>query len=103
MVKSPVSFVLASLRGSTYSPGYASPLRLLRPCWTRVLTILLLFPLTWFLSILVPSITAAEPRLKSDPQKTGTEVTLMSVYFRDAKLGWAVGAGGTVIKTTDGG
>lgn len=27
----------------------------------------------------------------------------MSVYFRDAKLGWAVGSGGTVLKTIDGG
>ncbi len=46
---------------------------------------------------------AAEPQLKASPQKTGTEVTLMSVFFRDANLGWAVGSGGTVLKTTDGG
>ena len=28
------SGVLATLRGSTYGREYASPLRLLRPCWT---------------------------------------------------------------------
>ncbi|MBI5671876.1 MAG: hypothetical protein HZC50_01095 [Nitrospirae bacterium] len=32
--------VLASLRGSTYGPEYASPLRSLRPCWTAFLRIL---------------------------------------------------------------
>jgi hypothetical protein len=68
-------------------------------------------PLTFFLSILlvfplvfaVPSVVVAEPQVKAAPQKTGTEVTLMSVYFRDANLGWAVGSGGTVVKTVDGG
>src|SRR5689334_2367661 len=54
-----------------------------------------------FLSVV--STPAAEKQLKSAPQKTGTEVTLMSVFFRDAALGWAVGSGGTVLKTTDGG
>jgi len=34
------SFVLASLRGSTYKVEYASPLRSLRPCWTAFLNIL---------------------------------------------------------------
>ena len=55
--------------------------------------------------VLAPSIssTAAPPQVKTAPQKSGTEVTLMSVYFRDANLGWAVGSGGTVLKTTDGG
>jgi hypothetical protein len=40
MVKTPSSFVLASLRGSTYRTEYASPLRSLRPCRRDVLTIL---------------------------------------------------------------
>ncbi|HSE59536.1 MAG TPA: hypothetical protein VLA99_12610, partial [Nitrospiraceae bacterium] len=62
------------------------------------MTILLLFSLTLLLSILVvPSTGAAETHLTTASQKTGTDVTLMSVYFRDANLGWAVGSGGTVL------
>jgi hypothetical protein len=34
------SGVLALLRGSTYRTEYASPLRVLRPCWTNCLSIL---------------------------------------------------------------
>lgn len=33
LLKKPSSFVLTSLRGSTYGTGYASPLRSLRPRW----------------------------------------------------------------------
>ncbi len=40
MLKKSASFVLASLRGSTYRTEYASPLRWLRPRWTAFLTIL---------------------------------------------------------------
>ena len=40
MLKKSASGVLTSLRGSTYSKEYASPLRLLRPCWTAFLSIL---------------------------------------------------------------
>ena len=40
MLKKSASGVLASLRGSTYRKEYASPLRLLRPCWTDFLSIL---------------------------------------------------------------
>jgi hypothetical protein len=40
MVKTPSSFVLASLKGSTYRIEYASPFRSLRPCRRDVLTIL---------------------------------------------------------------
>ena len=40
MLKKSASFVLASLRGSTYGTKYASPLRSLRPCWTAFLIIL---------------------------------------------------------------
>ena len=36
-------------------------------------------------------------------QKSGTQATLMGVYFRNAALGWAVGGGGTLLKTVDGG
>ncbi|MBM4123324.1 MAG: hypothetical protein FJ249_12145, partial [Nitrospira sp.] len=46
---------------------------------------------------------AAEPKVISQGQTSGTEATLMSVYFRDTKLGWAVGAGGAILKTRDGG
>ncbi len=40
MLKKASSFVLASLRGSTYRKEYASPLHLLRPRWTTFLNIL---------------------------------------------------------------
>jgi hypothetical protein len=40
MLKTPISVVLASLRGSTYGTKYDSPLRSLRPRYTDVLTIL---------------------------------------------------------------
>jgi len=40
MLKKPASFVLASLRSSTYPRGYASGLHSLRPCWTNFLSIL---------------------------------------------------------------
>jgi len=40
MLKKTTSFVLASLRTSTYGNEYASALRLLRPCWMAFLNIL---------------------------------------------------------------
>jgi hypothetical protein len=40
MLKKSASFVLASLRGSTYGTEYDSPLRSLRPRWTAFLSIL---------------------------------------------------------------
>src|SRR5262245_44094222 len=40
MLKKSASVVLATLRSSTYRKEYASPLRLLRPCWTVFLSIL---------------------------------------------------------------
>lgn len=39
MVKMAFSFVLASLRASTYGTEYASACRLLRPCCKTILTI----------------------------------------------------------------
>ena len=39
MLNKPASFVLASLSGSRYEKQYASPLRLLRRCWTAFLDI----------------------------------------------------------------
>src|SRR6476620_6757737 len=92
----------------------ASPARLLRPwlwrgaSWRtgvgrvrslRFLTILFVF----LLLLNIPSINAAEPQLKAASQKTGNEVTLLSVDFRDANRGWAVGSSGKVLKTIDGG
>ena len=41
MLKKSASFVLASLRDSTYDTKYDSPLRSLRPCWTGFLSILM--------------------------------------------------------------
>ena len=40
MLKMAASFVLASLRRSTYGKEYASPLRSLRPRWAAFLSIL---------------------------------------------------------------
>ena len=40
MLKKSTSFVLASLRFSTYPRGYASDLHSLRPRWTAILSIL---------------------------------------------------------------
>ncbi len=45
MLKKSASFVLASLRGSTYGKEYASPLRSLRPRWTAFLNILRAIPI----------------------------------------------------------
>ena len=50
LLTKPASGVLASLRGSTYEPEYASPLRSLWPCWTAFLNSLrgMLLPVvTW--------------------------------------------------------
>ena len=50
LLTKPASGGLASLRGSTYEPEYASPLRSLRPCWTAFLNSLrgMLLPVeTW--------------------------------------------------------
>ena len=43
----------------------------------------------------------AQAGVVSAVQQTGTEVTLLGVNFRDTKLGWAVGAGGVILKTVD--
>jgi hypothetical protein len=40
VLKKAASFVLASLKGSTYGEEYASPFRSLRPRWTAFLNIL---------------------------------------------------------------
>ena len=48
-------------------------------------------------------ILAADNTPVTTVQKSGTEATLMGVHFRDAKMGWTVGAGGTILKTADGG
>jgi photosystem II stability/assembly factor-like uncharacterized protein len=36
-------------------------------------------------------------------QKSGSEATLLGMFFHDHQLGWAVGSGGTILKTIDGG
>jgi photosystem II stability/assembly factor-like uncharacterized protein len=46
---------------------------------------------------------ATDSSLTITPQVSHTEVTLMGLHFHTAQLGWAVGAGGTILKTVDGG
>ena len=46
---------------------------------------------------------AADSPLTITPQESHTEATLMGLYFRTPQLGWAVGSGGTMLKTVDGG
>ncbi len=60
---------------------------------------------TWTLLALVSeqSLSAAEFRSIAALQKSGTEVTLLSVYFQNVGVGWAVGAGGAILRTSDGG
>ena len=36
-------------------------------------------------------------------QESGTKVTLLDTYFQDKHAGWVVGAGGTLLRTEDGG
>ena len=36
-------------------------------------------------------------------QESGTKMTLLDTFFLDTKNGWAVGAGGTMLRTEDGG
>jgi len=59
----------------------------------------------WALLALVSdqSVRAAEFRSVAAMQKSGTEVTLLSVYFQTVGVGWAVGAGGAILRTADGG
>lgn len=58
------------------------------------------------LSILLAAhlwVVPAEAQVSVTMQKSGSEATLLGMFFRDAQLGWAVGSGGTILKTTDGG
>src|SRR5262245_65195832 len=69
-----------------------------------VARLLAAFGFAFFISILPGRLTVAgESPLSFAVQKSGTEVTLMNVYFRNPRMGWAVGSGGTVLKTLDGG
>ncbi|MGB4893571.1 MAG: hypothetical protein WBO94_03625, partial [Nitrospira sp.] len=47
--------------------------------------------------------TSPESRATVAMQKSGSEATLLGMFFHDPQLGWAVGSGGTILKTTDGG
>jgi photosystem II stability/assembly factor-like uncharacterized protein len=58
-----------------------------------ILISLLCAPLSW---------TAGSP-LTVTPQISHTEALLMGLYFHKPQLGWAVGSGGTILKTVDGG
>ena len=46
---------------------------------------------------------SADPPLTITPQVSHTEAILMGLYFHTPQLGWAVGSGGTILKTVDGG
>ena len=45
----------------------------------------------------------AEFSIAPIPQQSGTKVTLLDTFFLDTDNGWAVGAGGTMLRTDDGG
>jgi len=45
----------------------------------------------------------AESPMVPTPQNSGTKVTLLGTFFTDTNTGWAVGAGGTMVRTQDGG
>ncbi|MCA6363340.1 MAG: T9SS type A sorting domain-containing protein [Bacteroidetes bacterium] len=59
----------------------------------RLPTLILLFGLLYFKPILAQWVQ----------QNPGTSSTLFSVHFANGQSGWAVGAGGTIIHTADGG
>ena len=46
---------------------------------------------------------AAETPVAVTLQPTHSEATLLGLHFRSPRLGWAVGSGGTILKTVDGG
>ena len=96
MLKKPASFVLASLRGSTYSPEYASPLHSLRPRWTAFLNILwafLVLPmradkpvsrvLKWRFDTLL--VLLLREMLERDVEKRHIRVLQLKAFFPDGK------------------
>ena len=48
---------------------------------------------------------AASPEIKATVamQTSGSAATFLGMFFHDSQLGWAVGSGGTILKTIDGG
>src|SRR5690349_19937988 len=57
-------------------------------------------------ALLLPGPTEAaspEAGVIVNMQKSGSEATLLGMFFHDPLQGWAVGSGGTILKTTDGG
>ena len=62
---------------------------------TRALT---MFVFALLVAMSLPVSSAEDVRATIVRQKSGTQATLMGVYFRNAALGWAVGAGGTLLK-----
>ncbi|MFM7840739.1 MAG: WD40/YVTN/BNR-like repeat-containing protein, partial [Nitrospira sp.] len=51
----------------------------------------------------LPASESTPARVTAALQKSGTAVPCLGVQFRDTRLGWTVGAGGTILKTIDGG
>ena len=62
-----------------------------------------MFVLALLVALPLSASSAEDVRATIVQQKSGTQATLMGVYFRNAAVGWAVGAGGTLLKTVDAG
>ena len=75
LLKKSASSVLTALRGSTSEQNYASPLRLLRPCWTAFLNSLQVIVILYVTVIVVGScrpaarLTSARPVTDSDGRR----------------------------------
>src|SRR5215831_8766967 len=62
-----------------------------------------LFVLLGILLAIPQSGGSTDSNLFITTQASSTKSTLMSIQFRTFQNGWVVGAGGTILKTTDGG
>jgi len=71
---------------------------MMRGGWLSNLALLLV-------SVLLPvaSAGASDRSIVATVQATHTEATLFDIHFHSSQLGWAVGSGGTLLKTVDGG
>ncbi len=61
------------------------------------------FVLLGMILVLPQSAGSADSNLSVTTQASSTKSTLMSIQFRTLQNGWAVGTGGTILKTIDGG
>src|SRR5688500_4235521 len=74
----------------------------MRPRTLPILLFAICFCVALFLSG-TSEAASPEARVSVAMQKSGSEATLLGMFFHDPHLGWAVGSGGTILKTTDGG